>query len=85
MNTTHRRINLVQAWKIAGSDWVTISELVKAGAYGSPRLIHKALMRMSSHQLVDLKAIEDGKRGYLYRFTPNGLTRMGFIAAKQGD
>lgn len=85
MNTTHRRINLVQAWKIAGSDWATIPDLVKAGAYGSPRLIHKALMRMSGHQLVDLKAIEEGKRGYLYRFTPYGLTRMGFTASKQGD
>jgi hypothetical protein len=84
VNTTHRRINLVQAWKITGSDWATIPDLVKAGAYGSPRLIHKALMRMSGHQLVDLRPVEGGK-GYFYRFTPYGLTRMGFIAGKQGD
>jgi hypothetical protein len=85
VNTTHRRINLVQAWKVSGSEWVTIPDLVKAGAYGSPRLIHKALMRMNAHQLVDLKEVETGKRGYLYRFTPQGLQRMGFIATKQGD
>jgi hypothetical protein len=84
MNTTHRRINLVQAWKIAGSEWVTISDLVNAGAYGTPRLIHKALMRMNAHQLVDMVPAMIG-RGYLYRFTPDGLQRMGFIATKQGD
>jgi hypothetical protein len=84
VNTTHRRINLVQAWKITGSDWATLSDLVKAGAYGSPRLIHKALMRMNAHQLVDMSPVTAG-RGYLYRFTPEGLTRMGFTASKQGD
>ncbi len=84
MNTTHRRINLVQAWKVSGSEWVTIPDLVKAGAYGSPRLIHKALMRMNGHQLVDMKPVTAG-RGYLYRFTPQGLQRMGFLATKQGD
>ena len=85
MNTTHRRINLVQAWKASGLEWATIPDLVKAGAYGSPRLIHKALMRMSGHELVDLRPIGDGKRGYLYRFTPQGQQRMGFIASRNGD
>jgi hypothetical protein len=75
----------VQAWKATGKEWATIPDLVKAGAYGSPRLIHKALMRMSGHKLVDLRPIEDSKRGYLYRFTPEGLDRMGFIATKNGD
>jgi hypothetical protein len=84
VNTTHRRINLVQAWKVSGSEWVTIPDLVKAGAYGSPRLIHKALMRMNAHQLVDMRPVTEG-RGYLYSFRPDGLQRMGFIATKQGD
>jgi hypothetical protein len=74
----------VQAWKATGKEWATIPDLVKAGAYGSPRLIHKALMRMSGHKLVDMVPAMIG-RGYLYRFTPDGLQRMGFIATKQGD
>ena len=84
MNTTHRRYSLVQAWKLAGADWVSTSQLVSAGAYGSPRLIHRALMRMSGHGLVEMTP-RSGARGFLYRFTPDGLQRMGFIAAKQGD
>lgn len=84
MNTTHRRINLVQAWKLAGVEWVTISQLVSAGAYGSPRLIHKALMRMSGHGLVEIMPRSEA-RGFLYSFTPQGLQRMGFLATKQGD
>jgi len=82
VNTTRRRINLVQAWKISGLEWVTTSDLVKAGAYGSPRLIHKALMRMNAQQLVELRPL--GK-GYVYRISPQGLTRMGFTASRQGD
>jgi hypothetical protein len=82
VNTTRRRINLVQAWKISGLEWVTTSDLVKAGAYGSPRLIHKALMRMNAQQLVDLRPL--GK-GYTYRISPTGLTLMGFTASRQGD
>lgn len=84
MNTTHRRINLVQAWKIAGEDWATIPDLVKAGAYGSPRIIHKAMMRMNAHKLVDLSPRDDG-RGFRYRFTPDGLNHMGFVSSRQGD
>lgn len=84
MNTTHRRINLVQAWKLAGAEWVTTSQLVSSGAYGSPRLIHKALMRMSGHGLVEMVPRSEA-RGFLYRFTPQGLQRMGFLATKQGD
>jgi hypothetical protein len=41
-------------------------------------------MRMNAHQLVDMAPVTVG-RGYLYRFTPEGLTRMGFTASKQGD
>jgi hypothetical protein len=41
-------------------------------------------MRMSGHKLVDMVPAMIG-RGYLYRFTPDGLQRMGFIATKQGD
>lgn len=74
MIVTHRRLNIAQAYKLAGVKWVSMDELMLSGAYGSRQSIHRAIRRMLEYDAASILAT---KFGPTYRVTPTGMALMG--------
>lgn len=81
---THRRMNLLQAWKRCGGGVRSRSEMMLMGAYGSPQSIDRAMRRLALQGAVEIfKYGDTGDRAY--RFTTHGQAALGMVPERQAD
>lgn len=82
MIITARRINLLQAWKIAGPPAPrTISELQRCGAWGPQTSILSAARRLYVADPLAISVVKTGL-GMAIMFTPHGVHALGHIPTK---
>ena len=82
MIITHRRMNLLQAYKMADHEWVSGGELALMGAYGTPQSIHRAFLRLRAQGAVDIRKCK-ATGDHDYRFTHRGICAMGLTPTKR--
>ena len=87
MIVTRRRLNIAQAYKIAGDDWVSMEKLMASGCYGTKRSIHTAIRKMAlkhdAAAILTARDTADGRTHTIYRVTPLGMAKLGMVPEKK--